>query len=116
MSDLPYSRKEQLSDDVTLYLGDCREVVPTLGRVSAVVTDPPYGLGDKMQGGTWGAKPAFSEMRVWDQEAPAGVFLQYLAGLAPQVVFWGGAIFFSAARSLLADLEQDKFGSDHGGF
>lgn len=27
-----------------LYLGDCREVLPTLGRVDAVVTDPPYGM------------------------------------------------------------------------
>jgi DNA modification methylase len=26
----------------TLYLGDCREVLPTLGEVNAVVTDPPY--------------------------------------------------------------------------
>lgn len=29
----------------TLYLGDCREILPTLGRVDAVVTDPPYGIG-----------------------------------------------------------------------
>jgi hypothetical protein len=29
----------------TLYLGDCREVLPTLGKVDAVVTDPPYGIG-----------------------------------------------------------------------
>ena len=28
-----------------LYLGDCREVLPTLGKVDAVVTDPPYGIG-----------------------------------------------------------------------
>ena len=28
--------------DCTLYLGDCRAVLPTLGRVDAVVTDPPY--------------------------------------------------------------------------
>ena len=28
----------------TLYLGDCREVLPTLGKVDAVVTDPPYGM------------------------------------------------------------------------
>ena len=26
----------------TLYLGDCLEILPTLGRVDAVVTDPPY--------------------------------------------------------------------------
>lgn len=29
--------------DCTLYLGDCLEVLPTLGKVDAVVTDPPYG-------------------------------------------------------------------------
>ena len=29
----------------TLYLGDCREILPTLPKVDAVVTDPPYGLG-----------------------------------------------------------------------
>lgn len=30
--------------DATLYLGDCREILPTLGKVDAVVTDPPYGM------------------------------------------------------------------------
>ena len=29
----------------TLYLGDCLEILPTLGKVDAVVTDPPYGNG-----------------------------------------------------------------------
>ena len=28
----------------TLYLGDCAEILPTLGKVDAVVTDPPYGM------------------------------------------------------------------------
>lgn len=37
-------RVESLSESVTLYLGDCREILPTLGRVDAVVTDPPYGI------------------------------------------------------------------------
>jgi DNA modification methylase len=39
-------RIEHLSDSVTLYLGDCREILPTLGKVDAVVTDPPYGIGE----------------------------------------------------------------------
>lgn len=30
--------------DVTLHLGDCREVMPSLEPVDAVVTDPPYGV------------------------------------------------------------------------
>ena len=33
--------------DATLYLGDCLEILPTLGKVDAVVTDPPYGIGWK---------------------------------------------------------------------
>ncbi len=31
----------------TLYLGDCREIVPTLPRPDAVISDPPYGIGWK---------------------------------------------------------------------
>lgn len=38
------SRIEHLAEGVTLYLGDCREILPTLGKVDAVVTDPPYGM------------------------------------------------------------------------
>jgi site-specific DNA-methyltransferase (adenine-specific) len=30
--------------DATLYLGDCLDILPTLGPVDAVVTDPPYGI------------------------------------------------------------------------
>jgi len=26
----------------TLYLGDCMDILPTLGKVDAVITDPPY--------------------------------------------------------------------------
>jgi len=36
-------RVEQIGD-ATLYLGDCLEILPTLGKVDAVVTDPPYGM------------------------------------------------------------------------
>ena len=28
-----------------LWYGDCREILPTLPKVDAVVTDPPYGVG-----------------------------------------------------------------------
>lgn len=38
--------RTEIIGDATLYLGDCREVLPTLPRVDAVVTDPPYGIGE----------------------------------------------------------------------
>lgn len=37
-------RTEQITDGVTLYCGDCREIFTQLGGVGAVVTDPPYGM------------------------------------------------------------------------
>ena len=36
-----------LSDSVSLYRGDCREIMANLGEVDAVVTDPPYPDIDK---------------------------------------------------------------------
>jgi len=39
--EMTYKRKEVIGD-CTLYLGDCLEVMPTLGKVDAAVTSPPY--------------------------------------------------------------------------
>jgi len=61
---MTYTRKEVIGD-CTLYLGDCMEVLPMLGRVDALVADPPYGLnlgvdGD-MRGGDHGlAKESYA--------------------------------------------------------
>jgi len=34
--------KQETIGNATLYLGDCRDILPTLGKVDAVVTSPPY--------------------------------------------------------------------------
>lgn len=83
-------REEVTIGDCRLILGDCREVLPTLPMVDAVITDPPYGLGGRMKGGTWGAKPEFKEMVIWDSSSPKIQFLLQLANLSPCTVFWGG--------------------------
>ena len=36
--------------DAVLYHGDCLEILPTLGKVDAVITDPPYGTQDLGRG------------------------------------------------------------------
>ena len=40
-------KRKEIIGDCTLYLGDCLEVMPTLGPVGALVTDPPYGIAYK---------------------------------------------------------------------
>ena len=75
-----------------LYLADCMDVLPTLERVDAVITDPPYGLGEKWNGGggakssSWKFDP--SEAKAWDGATVPGV--EALADLAPEVIIWGG--------------------------
>ena len=77
-------------ENATLYLGDCMEILPTLDKLDAVITDPPYGLGKRMQGGTWGAKTEFKEMVIWDNAPPEVETLIYLANMSQITVFWGG--------------------------
>ncbi len=32
------------SDGITIYHGDCRDILPELEPVDLVLTDPPYGI------------------------------------------------------------------------
>jgi len=50
-------RTEQIGD-CTLHLGDCLEIMPELGKVDAVVTDPPYGVRLGTKSGTRSRKTA----------------------------------------------------------
>ena len=82
-------RVEQLSDDVTLYLGDCRDVLPTLEPVDAIVTDPPYGIGaGQMSLGKW--RTAGLPKSDWD--AARGEVGWIVASGLPAIV-WGGNYF-----------------------
>ena len=36
-------------DGITIYNADCREILPSLPKVEAVVTDPPYGIKFKYE-------------------------------------------------------------------
>ena len=38
---------KEVIGECTLYCGDCLEIMPNLGKVDAVVTDPPYGISLK---------------------------------------------------------------------
>ncbi|MFN8993069.1 MAG: hypothetical protein ACK5X3_05305, partial [Pseudomonadota bacterium] len=68
-------RTETLADGVTLYLGDCREILPTLGKVDAVVTDPPYGIGRAAGMGGGGVRLAGDTRQynssAWDDNRPS---------------------------------------------
>jgi site-specific DNA-methyltransferase (adenine-specific) len=82
--------------EATLILGDCRDVLPTLGKFDAVVTDPPYGIAGVWKGGKghgWGRASAAGELRnSWDDEIPHDV-VTALAGMGCPSIIWGGNYF-----------------------
>jgi DNA modification methylase len=85
-------KKDVTIGDCRLILGDCLEVMPLLGKFDAVVTDPPYGLGKKMQGGTWGAEAKYKKMPAWDGEARQE-WVQEILNYAVPTIIWGGNYF-----------------------
>lgn len=81
------------SDDyATIYHGDCREVLPSLPKVGAIVSDPPYGMawGFTGQGSGKGAQGGrgsrFSGATIKGDAAPFDP--SHLIGY-PTVVLWG---------------------------
>lgn len=56
---------------ITIYCGDCRTILPHLGPVDVVITDPPYGVHFRGNG--------------WDREVPA--WLEPARRIASVVLF-----------------------------
>lgn len=103
-------------DGITIYHGDCREILPNLPKVDLVLTDPPYGLGSIMQGGE--VKWPLWEGRAqdglpWDQSAPD--FIPELVDGVREAIVWGGNYFaLPPARGwLIWDKIVREFSSGH---
>jgi len=83
--------KVQIKDCV-MYLGCCEEILPDLGIVSAIVTDPPYGIG--MDGGNVGYKGFNNfEKLDWDKATPPSETFQLLLRSSKHQIIWGGNYF-----------------------
>lgn len=78
--------------NATLYLGDCIGILPTLDRVDAVITDPPYGLNIAAQ--------PFKHQRMngavkenWDISTPDSILIDSIISKSDRVILWGGNYF-----------------------
>jgi DNA modification methylase len=91
---MTYKKKEEIGN-CTLYLGDCMDVLPTLGRVDAILTDPPYGIGaatgigkvTKEGSDFRGAKDG------WDDDVPPKQLFDLLRQITEHQIIWGGNYF-----------------------
>jgi len=88
------SRVERIGD-CELWLGDNREIMPTLDMVDAVVTDPPYGIDYGRSGGFssshgWGK---WRENCDWDVERPGVEAFDAMRAISKHQIIWGGNYF-----------------------
>ena len=103
------SRVEHIGD-ATLYLGDCLEILPTLGKVDAVVTDPPYGIGAdeaaSKNHGKWGWRD-YGES-AWDRQPPPREIFDMLRDASREQIIWGGNYFADRLPPSMGFLVWDK--------
>jgi DNA modification methylase len=85
--------------NATLYLGDCLDILPTLPKVDAVITDPPYGIGaDKnlranQQHGKAAAPSRDYGASEWDGAPPGADLLRLVVAAGKSAILWGGNYF-----------------------
>ena len=86
--------------DCQLYLGDCRDILPTLPKVDCVLTDPPYGIGAASSKfyGTTKRKNSFAAPidyghSEWDSVSINADEVSALVGAGDTVIMWGGNYF-----------------------
>jgi site-specific DNA-methyltransferase (adenine-specific)/modification methylase len=88
-------RVEQIGA-ATLYLGDCLEILPTLGRVDAVVTDPPYGIGETNARNLSRARGAYARDYGhfdWDQSPCSQEQIALMIAVSDWQIIFGGNFF-----------------------
>ena len=78
---------------ITIYHGDCREILPHLPKVDLVLTDPPYGINENhKKAASRGklAKPRDYGVFNWDKEPIPEWLLLQIRDKADKVIVWGG--------------------------
>lgn len=104
-------QREVIIGDARLILGDCAEVLPLIGKVDAVITDPPYGINFQSQGGGQtrgkGGWTAF-ENKDWDSSPPSKKVFDALIAVSKVQIIWGGNYFTDMIPPTMQWLVWDK--------
>lgn len=103
-------------ENITLYHGDCREILPTLGVFDLLLTDPPYGIkqdrgiGGCGYDGFGNGKKRTPKQYVggWDSERPDRDTLLLCLGAADRHIVWGGNYFSDVLEQRSKWLVWDK--------
>jgi len=98
--------------NATLYLGDCREILPTLPKVDLVLTDPPYGIGaGSGTGGNNAAKAKDYGPDTWDKSTPPAWLFGLMQEMSKHQIIYGGNYFVLPPSSCWLVWDKDNSGN-----
>ena len=101
--------------DATLYLGDCRDILPTLPKVDAVITDPPYGIGEAAGKNKTRGKIAIARdygNDQWDNEPPPAELMAAIRSAGGKQIIFGGNYFNLPPTSCWLVWDKENGASD----
>lgn len=97
---------------ITIYHGDCMEILPLLPKVDLVLTDPPYGLGEKHNGGGGKGKSSWKHLpdvaKIFDMKRPDSSVFKLLLNASEHQIIWGGNYFADLLPPRMCWLVWDK--------
>lgn len=83
---------------IEIYHGDCREVIPALPVPDLVLTDPPYGIGDRWSKspmvGKRGSSRLWGKHEEWDAATVDLSAVENLVAMGADAIIWGGNYYF----------------------
>jgi len=91
---MTYQHKEVIGN-CTLFLGDCMGVLPSLKAVDAVITDPPFGVGNFIQttGRIMGRGNNRGKAVTWNEHPPGEEVFEWMRRLSEHRIIWGANFF-----------------------
>lgn len=85
---------------ITIYHGDCREILPQLGVFDLLLTDPPYGIGLDMVLHHGTSERSIHESSDWNSAPPSPESFDLMYAASRQQIIWGCNYFGSSIRDL----------------
>ena len=99
--------------NITIYHGNCEELIGLIGQVDLLLTDPPYGIGEAAGKNKSRGKLAIAQdfgNHSWDDRPIDQMLINRLIGQSKEAIMWGGNYYQVTPSSCWLVWDKDNTG------